>query len=72
MEISKHPSGNTPRDLVRYYVGNISDDEAEFLLWEKSPFPLISIVNLRKWFRDRRYLEDHSESPILASSQSSA
>ena len=33
----------TPRDLVRLVQPGVTDDEADFLLWERSSFPFGSV-----------------------------
>lgn len=35
----------TPRDLMRLVDPNLSDKDADFLLWERTPFPLIQGVH---------------------------
>lgn len=38
----------TWRDLVRKYFPNASDEECDFILWERTAFPVSSIETIEK------------------------
>ena len=62
------PEKRTYQDLVREYFPKATDEEVEFILWEKTAFPFASEATLREQlalFRDRtQRLQERGPCPI--------
>jgi hypothetical protein len=44
--------GMTWNDLVRKYFPNANDKECDFLLWEKTAFPLVPVEEVEKQLQE--------------------
>lgn len=53
-------------DLVRKYIPNVTEEQADFILWEKTAFPLASVEVVEKHIQEhKKEVEEFQKKKIV-------